>query len=194
MINSLKMKVMLFGDGSEKVKIKTDGRVIENVCSYKYLGIVLDSELDFRQQVDYAICKAKRAYAKVCALIDGRRGLPVRIGINSYKALVRPHMEYAIPVWACIKDTNLQKLEQVQQQCIRRIVGAKAHSSSAGIEVISGVCPIGIRKRELCCREFIRIISLGENHPIVKLLNCTVRRNEVLPSRIYLSDEQGIRT
>ena len=149
--------------------------MIENVCSYKYLGIVLDSELDFRQQVDYAVCNAKRAPAKVCTLTDGRRGLPVRIGINLYKALVRPHMEYAIPVWACIKDTNVQKLEQVQQQCIRRIVGAKAHSSSAGIEVISAVCPIGIRKRELCCREFIRIMSLGENHPMVKLLNCTVR-------------------
>ena len=106
MKNSLKTKVMLFGDGPEEVKIKIDGRVIENVCSYKYLGIVLDSELDFKQQVDYAVCNAKRAPAKVCTLTDGRRGLPVRIGINLYKALVRPHMEYAIPVWAYIKDTD----------------------------------------------------------------------------------------
>jgi len=37
------------------------------------------------------------------------------------------------------------------------------------------VCPIGIWKRELCCREFIRIITLGENHPLVKLFDCTVR-------------------
>ena len=60
--------------------------MIENVCSYKYLSIVLDSELDFRQQVDYAVCKAKRASPKVCTLIDGRRGLPFRIRINLYKA------------------------------------------------------------------------------------------------------------
>ena len=37
------------------------------------------------------------------------------------------------------------------------------------------MCPIGIRKWELCCREFIRIISLCENHPLIKLLDCSVR-------------------
>ena len=67
-------------------------------------------------------------------------------------------------------------IEDVQLQCIRRVVGAKAHSSSSAVEVVSGVYPVGIRKRELCNREFIRILSYGENHPLQQLLECSVRK------------------
>ena len=175
MLNVSKTKVMMFGDSVEEVKILVDGKLLDQVFSYKYLGIMLDPKLDFGLQVDYAVSKAKRASAKVFGLIDGRRGVPVQIGINLYKALIRPHMEYSIPVWANINDKDLHKLEEVQLNSIKRIIGAKAHSSSAAVEVVSGICPVGIRKRDLCCREYIRIVSSGESHSLVQLLKCTKR-------------------
>ena len=55
-------------------------------------------------------------------------------------------MEYSKPVWANINDKDLHKLEEVQLNSIKRIIGAKAHSSSAAVEVVSGICPVGIRK------------------------------------------------
>ena len=110
---------------------------------------MLDSQLDFRKQVEYSVSKAKRTSAKVFSLIDGRKGTPVHIGINLYKTLVRPHLEYALPVWANINDKDLDLMEKVQLQCIRKVTGAKAHSSAAAIEVISGIIPIRFRKREL---------------------------------------------
>ena len=42
-------------------------------------------------------------------------------------------------------------------------------------EVISGVFPIRIRKRELCCRQHIRIVCTAEDHPLVQLMTCTMR-------------------
>jgi len=78
-------------------------------------------------QTDYAVGKAKRASAKICRLIDGDRGLPVNVGINLYKTLVKTHLEYAIPVWASVAEKDLVKLENVQLQCLKRITGAKAH-------------------------------------------------------------------
>ena len=70
-INAEKTKVMVFGDVIDEVKIKINDTVLENVQSYKYLGVVLDQQLDFSLQVDYAVGKAKRATAKVGSLIDG---------------------------------------------------------------------------------------------------------------------------
>ena len=65
------------------------------------------------------------------------------IGIQIYKSLVRPHLEYAFPVWANIKDKDIDKLENAQlHQCLRRVMGAKLHSSSAALEVISGVSKV----------------------------------------------------
>ena len=104
-----------------------------------------------------------------------RQGIPIDIGINLYKTLIRPHMQYALPVWANISDKDLVILENAQTHCIRRIVGAKAHSSTAAVEVITGIPPFRLRRRELCCREFIRIMSLGESHSLVRMLNVSTR-------------------
>ena len=131
-INLEKTKVMVFGDVINEVKIKINVTVLENVQSYKYLAysVVLDQQLDFSWQVDYAVGKAKRATAKVGTFIDGTnrtRGIPVDIGIQLYKSLVRPHLEYAFPVWANIKDKDIDKLENAQLLCLRQVMEAKLY-------------------------------------------------------------------
>jgi len=108
-------------------------------------------------------------------LIIGRKGLPIQIGIQLYKSLVRPHLEYALLVWANISDKDLGKLEAAQTQCLRRILGAKTHSSSAAVEVITGILPVRFRKRELCCREYMRIITKENGHEIINLLASSTR-------------------
>jgi len=80
----------------------------------------------------------------VGTLTNGRKGILIRIGIDLYKALVRPHLEYAVPVWASITDKQVDKLQSVQVQCLKTVVGAKAHSSSA-VEVITGILPFHFR-------------------------------------------------
>ena len=135
-LNVSKTKVMVFGENRDEVSIIINGSVVENVDSYKYLGVMLDPQLHFHKQVEYSVSKAKRASAKVFSLIDGRKGIPVHIGINLYKTLIRPRLGYALPVWANINDKDLDLMEKVQQQCIRKATGAKAHSSSAAMEVL----------------------------------------------------------
>jgi len=51
----------------------------------------------------------------------------VDIGIQLYKSLVRPHLEYAFPVWANIKDKDIDKLENALLQCLRRVMEAKLY-------------------------------------------------------------------
>ena len=174
-INADKTKLMVFGNQASDITVKVNGIVLENVNSFKYLGVMLDKELNFAAQVDYAVSKAKRACVKVGSLMDGRRGVNVQIGVELYKSLVRPHLEYALPAWANISDKDMDKLESTQVQCLRRILGAKAHSSSAAVEVICGILPMRFRRRELCSRGFMRVIMKDEGHELVKLLSSSIR-------------------
>jgi len=167
-------------------RLMTQSSKMFTVTTYKYLGVVLDQQLDFSLQVDYAVGKAKRAMAKVGSLIAGTRGIPADIGIQLYKSLVRPHLEYAFPVWTNIKDKDIDKL-----QCLRRVMGAKLHSSSAAREVISGVIPLRFRKRELCCREYVRIISQDDCSELVKLLKTSTRSGLRFCPLEYPGYEQG---
>ena len=141
----------------------------------KYLGVILDPHLSFDLQVDYAAVKAKRAAAKGARLYDGRNGIKIQTGIELYKTLVCPHLEHAVPVWGAVNDKEIEKLQQIQIQCLKQAVGAKSHSSSAAVEVITGVLPVKLRIRELCCREFLCLMLLDESHTLRCLWNSSCR-------------------
>jgi len=70
--------------------------------------------------------------------------------VQLYKSLVCLHLEYAVTVWAAASAKDLDKVEQTQVQCLRRLIGAKAHTSGSAIEVITGTILVRIRIRELC--------------------------------------------
>ena len=79
-LNIGKTKAMLFGGKpGDTVILNAGGSSIENVSEYKYLGVILDDHLRFDVQSEYVATKARRAFAKVNRLFDGRKGIPVKI-------------------------------------------------------------------------------------------------------------------
>jgi len=92
----------------------------------KYLGMWLDPLLNFTLHVKYAKAMAKRAAARICNLFDGCEGISIQLGVQLYKSLVRPHLEYAALVWASANTKDLDKLNKLQIQCLRRTIGAKS--------------------------------------------------------------------
>ena len=77
---------------------------------------------------------------------------------------------------------GLQLLEKVQSQCLRRVLGAKAHSSSDALDVTANVIPIRFRIQEICTRDFIRITWKPAESSIRKLLtSATVQCNRFTP-------------
>jgi len=59
-INAEKTKVIVFGHSSEEYHVKVNGKELENVQYYKYLGVILNPQLSFTIQVDYSVSTAKR--------------------------------------------------------------------------------------------------------------------------------------
>ena len=76
---------------------------------------------------------------------------------------------------ASITDKQVDKLQNVQVQCLKTVVGSKAHSSSSAVEAICGILPFRFRKRELCCREYVRIITQDNSRDLKQLLQSTAR-------------------
>ena len=116
------------------------------------------------------------------SLIDSRKGISARLGIELYKCLVHPHLEYAVPAWATTSEKGIQLLERVQGECLRRILGAKMHSSTEALNVISNVLPVRIRIQELCTRDYVRILQKPADSKIRTLLSSTITiRNRFTP-------------
>jgi len=107
--------------------------------------------------------------------------------VQLYKSLVRSHLEYAVPVWAAASAKDLDKVEQTQVQCLKRITGAKAHSSGSAVEVISGTYPMKIHIRELCSREYLRIMYTDQGNQLRNLFESSSRKGLRFCPLDYLS-------
>jgi len=164
------------------MSICANGHQIEKVKEFKYFGVMLDSRLRFDVQAEYAATKAQKAFDKINRLINKRQGLTVQCGLELYKTLVRPHMEYSLPAWASMPDSSIKLLEKVQAQCLRVIMGTSAHPSSEALEVIGNGVPVRVRIEELCIRELMRIKQRGDAQNVgILLRSASVLHNKFTP-------------
>ena len=135
-LNPIKCKWMLVSRRRpssifSNTSISLHGHPLEQVSSFKYLGVTLSSNLSWSQHIDNICSKAR----KVLGILY-RRFYPdcsTETLVQLYISLVRPHMEYACPVWAPYTSKDISKLESVQKFALRMAL----HNWSAGFSDIS---------------------------------------------------------
>jgi ribonuclease P/MRP protein subunit RPP40 len=86
--------------------------------SYKYLGVFLNSKLNWHQQVDSVVLKANQRLGFV------RRNLGncnKETKLKCYVALIRPILEYASSAWDPFLVSHIDAIEKVQRRSARFI-------------------------------------------------------------------------
>lgn len=92
---------------------------IEKVKKYKLLGVILTDDLKWKEHVDYIY---KRACKRLYALrILRRAGVGTDNMLKVYLAIIRPILEYAVPVWQAIPEYLSNKIESVQRRAFKII-------------------------------------------------------------------------
>jgi hypothetical protein len=81
--------------------------------------------------------KANNAIRKIYPLIKRNSKLNVKNKIIIYKALLRPIVTYAAPVWSHLSDYALQPLEVFQNKCLRLIHNAPRYTNTQYLRDIS---------------------------------------------------------
>ena len=92
------------------------GQKLEVVRSHPYLGIHLQSDLGWGNQVGHATAKANRMLGVI------KRNLyacPEKLKETAYRGLVRPHVEYAAAAWDPYRKGHINDLEKVQRSAAR---------------------------------------------------------------------------
>ena len=92
---------------------------IEKVKKYKLLGVILTVDLKQKEHVAYIYGKAcKRLYS---LRVLRKAGVEVKNMLKVYLAIIRPILEYAVPVWQAIPEYLSQKIESVQKRALKII-------------------------------------------------------------------------
>ena len=119
-INLDKTQLMLFTTRSrpEPLTINVDGHNITEIKETKFLGIMLDNNLNWKAHIDYISKKISKTISLLRLL---KHSFPSRILKSLYYSLIYPYLNYGNIVWGSAAHTNIEPLKRLQRKCIRII-------------------------------------------------------------------------
>ena len=86
---------------------------LEQVECFKYLGMILASDLSFSQHTDSVCSKARKIFGLLYRRFYNNVSNDTLLQL--YLSLVRPHFEYASPVWNPYMQKHIKQLKDVEK-------------------------------------------------------------------------------
>lgn len=108
-----------------KVKPVVGNATLEWKKSVRYLGVILDQKLLFKDHIDMIIHRAKAlAFKTLYCLLNRRSALPLETKIAVYRSIIRPTMTYACQVFNNCAFSHFNKIQTTQNKLLRMIFNA----------------------------------------------------------------------
>jgi len=95
------------------------GKPLNTVSSAMYLGLTIDTKLNYNEHVSN-ICK--KANSTRAFIHRNTRSCPRRVKATAYTSFVRPQLEYAATVWSPHTVNNTSQIEAVQRRAARSVM------------------------------------------------------------------------
>ena len=119
-VNLTKTKVVIFSKGIVKKcnPFYFDGKIVDIVSDYTYLGVIFNQNGSFRKAIDKQIAQAKKAMYSILQKAKILK-LPIDIVCQLYEACVIPVLLYGCEIWGF---ENLESLEIFHRRFFRIIL------------------------------------------------------------------------
>ena len=95
-------------------------KAIEQKTYVKYLGVLIDEHLNWKEQISQITKKISRSVGIICKL---RHCMDVSLLRTIYYSLVYSHLNYGIQVWGSACKTDLDKILILQKKAVRAMTG-----------------------------------------------------------------------
>ena len=90
--------------------------------SFKDLGVIFDSKLNFGEHIKE---KINKAFSVLGVIKRNFIHMDKSTFVLLYKAMVRPHLEYSNSVWCPFKKGDIENIEKVQKRATKLIISFK---------------------------------------------------------------------
>ena len=175
----------------ERPPIVIRGITIKPSKSHKFLGVMVDQELRWKEHASYALAKGVAYVALIRRISTSAHGVSPRLMRQLYRSTAVPKMLYAASVWLKPVFTAgsqsltrgsqgiIKKLAQVQRAAAITITGAMRTSPTDSTEIHANLMPMSTLVQKMLFNSSIRIASLPESHPLHGLATRVKKRNVV---------------
>ncbi|RVE41603.1 hypothetical protein evm_013751 [Chilo suppressalis] len=129
----------------------------------KYLGITLDSKLNWGSHIDKTTTKTNIIFWQCRKMISKTWGLSPLIVKWLYTTIIRPIISYAAVVWwtKTIQVTTINKLRRLQRRACCAITGCMKTTPTSALETILNVRPLHLFIQQEAACTATRLSMLG---------------------------------
>jgi len=113
---------------SNRIVLTLNRTKIYESTKIKYLGLLLDSRLSWKEHINELTKKLGRS---VGMLYKAREYCPTSVLKSLYYSIFHSHVSYGIPVWGYANDDYIKKISKMQKKAIRAITFSKFKEKSA---------------------------------------------------------------
>jgi len=137
-ISNLKTKIIMFTWRKKWTlpkAIMVEGKPVELSSSTKFLGVTLDSKLNFNEHISKITKRATMILMQCKQAVGPNWGMTPKTCKWIYTAVVRPILSYACVVWVNALNTqvNTKQLEKVQRLALKIMSGAMPGTSNINL-------------------------------------------------------------
>ncbi|OSX55960.1 hypothetical protein POSPLADRAFT_1106853, partial [Postia placenta MAD-698-R-SB12] len=162
------------------------GQPITPSASHKYIGVILDQELRFKEHAAYALGKGQFWAAQLRRLSKPTQGMPLRFSRQLYLSVAVPRMLYAADVWCAPTLTStkngrrpsqhVRKLIGVQRLVTMQSLGALRSTATDLLDAHADLLPIDLLVDRIVMQSALRLATLHPSNPMCAVAKKTARR------------------
>ena len=145
--------------------INAGGTAIQSKFSCKYLGIVIDHHLSFKEQVNKTLSNMAMGIKTILLL---RNQLPVSSRLELLNSLVISHLQYPMYMLSSLTDQNLNRLNRQLNWGLRCCYDVCRREHITKYRLKSGVLPVELQMNYAMTIKFWLIIN-GHSHAFREL-------------------------
>ena len=169
----------------KRIPITIAGKTTRPVKSHKFLGVIIDEELRFKEQLASAVAKGTK-YALACRrLAKPSLGIKNKFSRCLFNSVVVPKMLYGIDVWGAkmMAEMGNKAGRRGQGKVLERVLRTHAITSSGAMRTTAtdatvahaNLTPIPFTIHKICFRVYLRMTSLPATNPIHREIRLAAR-------------------
>lgn len=152
-LNVFKTNYLVFSSPTKTqayvVNLKMDDILLKQIDEYKYLGVTLDSALNFKQHITNTCNKLTQS----CFILIRVRGyFPLHILKMIYYSLFHCHITYCVETWGVTYASYINRVTLLQKRALRIITFSRVNDSSDPLFSGLNIMPLtNARDHRLAC-------------------------------------------
>jgi hypothetical protein len=159
-----------------------DHQLVQEVDSFKYLGIQIDTNLKWKEQAQRAMANATKWILQFRRLTRPSTGVGAKLMRQLYLAVALPKITYGVDVWYTppskpigqTRNTGsvgaLRNLQKIQRMATLAITGTLRSSPNDYVDIHAKTYPIELALLKACHAAIVRSLTLPDTNPIQQII------------------------